>query len=252
MVVLSADHRIANIDCYNNALSFGATLAEQGHLVALGLEPTEPHTGYGYIEVGQKLSQEGDLSAYSMTSFHEKPDAQYAKAYVASGRHVWNAGMFVWRADRIVQELGKYQPKLMQHLEQVDTYINERAEGSVDTATRVWSMIEQMSIDVAVMQHTNSAVVIPVNLGRQDVGDWNAIYEAQPQDSDNNAIVGQHVGVATQRTLIYGGQRVVTTIGLDDFMVIDTDDAVLICPRNRAQDVKNLVTQLHHQHKQLV
>jgi mannose-1-phosphate guanylyltransferase len=187
-----------------------------------------------------------------MTSFHEKPDAQYAKAYVASGRHVWNAGMFVWRADRIVQELGKYQPKLMQHLEQVDTYINERAEGSVDTATRVWSMIEQMSIDVAVMQHTNSAVVIPVNLGRQDVGDWNAIYEAQPQDSDNNAIVGQHVGVATQRTLIYGGQRVVTTIGLDDFMVIDTDDAVLICPRNRAQDVKNLVTQLHHQHKQLV
>lgn len=247
MIVLSADHRIANLDCYYHALSLGASLAEQGHLVALGLTPKLPHVGYGYIELGQKLIQKDELAAYEVARFHEKPDVTQAQAYVATGRHVWNAGMFVWRADRILQELATYQPALMQQLELVDTYLNEQNQVWLDSATQMWSMIEQISIDVAVMQRTSAGVVIPAPLERQDVGDWNAIYEGQEHDCDGNAIIGQHVGLATQRTLIHAEGRVVTTIGLEDFVVVDTNDAVLICPRNRTQDVKQLVTQLHQQ-----
>jgi mannose-1-phosphate guanylyltransferase len=157
--------------------------------------------------------------------------------------------MFVWRADQILQELATYQPELMQYLELIDTYINEQVEDWSDAAVQQWSNIEQTSIDVAVMQHTDAGVVIPAPIGRQDVGDWNAVYEGQNHDVDANVVIGQHVGVATQRTLIYAGQRVVTTIGLEDFVVVDTDDAVLICPRDRAQDVKLLVTQLHQYQK---
>jgi mannose-1-phosphate guanylyltransferase len=249
MVVLSADHRIANNDCYLNALSLGVTLAEQGHLVVLGLEAKLPHTSYGYIEIGQKLGQKDELLAYKVAAFHEKPSATQAQAYVATKRYLWNAGMFVWRADRILQELATYQPELMQYLELIDTYINEQVEDWSDEAVQQWSNIEQTSIDVAVMQHTDAGVVIPAPIGRQDVGDWNAVYEGQNHDVDANVVIGQHVGVATQRTLIYAGQRVVTTIGLEDFVVVDTDDAVLICPRDRAQDVKLLVTQLHQYQK---
>ncbi len=252
MVVLSADHRIAYVDCYCDALVLGSTLAAQGHLVVLGLEPTSPQPSYGYIELGESLEQKGYQSAYKVACFDEKPDIAQAELYVASGRHLWNAGMFVWSAERILHELATYQPELMRRLEQVDTYLSQNDDSSFDTATHVWSLIENISIDVAVMEQTCHAVVIPANLGRQDVGDWNSLYEAQAQNYGDNVVVGQHVGMDTKRTLIYAEQRVVATIGLENFVVVDTADALLICPRDRAQDVKKLVTQLHHQHKHMV
>lgn len=250
MAVLSADHRVERAAQFCEILSAGAAMAQRGELVTLGIQPSAPSTGYGYIERGELLERVGGEPVFRVRAFAEKPDAERARAYVESGRYVWNAGMFVWRADRILQELAAHRPALAQSLALIDAAIGTSYERGVLEA--VWQHIENVAIDVAVMERTAQAVVIPADLGWSDVGDWASLADTLPRDDNGNAVVGSYVGVDTRNSLIYGNGRVVATIGVADLLIVDTHDVLLICPRDRAQDVKAMVAHVHKHHQGLV
>jgi mannose-1-phosphate guanylyltransferase len=250
MAVLSADHRIEDAAGFRSALGVGELLAQQGHLVTMGIQPSAPSTGYGYIQRGQRLYQEGQHTVYKVKAFAEKPSAEQAHAYIESGEYYWNAGMFIWRAERILQELAWHRPTLAQALTLIDGAIGTYAQQK--TLELIWPEIETVAIDVAVMEQTSYAAVIPADLGWSDVGDWASLADSLPKDSDGNAVVGTYVGVDTYNSLIYGNGRVVATIGISDLMIVDTHDVLLLCPRSRAQDVKAMVAQVREQHRHLL
>lgn len=250
MAVLSADHLIERDNMFCDILSSAELLANQGYLVTLGIEPTGPSTGYGYIRQGERILHSEPQAVYHVDAFIEKPNLERAKEYVESGNYVWNAGMFVWQAASVLEELQAHRPALAQALDQIDQAIGTPNEQ--DVLEQVWPTMENVAIDVAVMEQTRHAAVIPANLGWSDVGDWSTLAETLPRDHAGNAVLGQHIGIDTRDTLVYGNGRVITTIGLDDLLIIDTHDALLICPRDRAQDVKALVTRMRETHTSLL
>jgi mannose-1-phosphate guanylyltransferase len=250
MAVLSADHRIERAEEFCQALLVGRMMAQQGHLVTLGIQPTAPSTGYGYIRRGGLLFQEGSHSVYRVDGFVEKPNVERAYAYVSSGEYFWNAGMFVWRADRILQELALHRPALAQALALIGAAIGSPEQQRV--LEHVWADVENVAIDVAVMEQTEYAAVIPADLGWSDVGDWASLADTLPKDGHGNAVVGKYVGVDTRNSLIYGNGRIVATIGVEELVIVDTHDVVLICPRSRVQDVKAMVAMVREQHGHLL
>jgi mannose-1-phosphate guanylyltransferase len=249
MAVLSADHRVDQPERFCTALVVGAEMAQRDYLVTLGIQPTAPSTGYGYIRRGEPLRQEGPHAVFRVQAFVEKPDAERACSYLESGDYVWNAGMFVWRADRILHELMLYRPMLARTLAQIGAAIGTTEQQRA--LEQLWPGIENVAIDVAVMEQTQHAAVIPADLGWSDVGDWASLADTLPKDADGNAVVGSYIGVDTHNSLIYGNGRVVATIGVQDLMIVDMHDVLLICPRSRAQDVKAMVAKIHdHDHHQ--
>jgi mannose-1-phosphate guanylyltransferase len=249
MAVLSADHGIEQQEIFRQQLVVGATMAEQGYLVTLGIKPSVPATGYGYIE-GAELLYAGDgQQVFRVKRFVEKPSLERAEGYVASGTFFWNAGMFVWGAERILDELARFEPLLAQGMTVINSHLGTHNEHSV--LEDIWPSMPNIAIDVAVMERTDRAVVIPSDIGWSDVGDWAALAEILPQDSAGNAVLGRSVNIDTRNTLIYGNGRLVATIGVEDLVIVDTHDVLLICPRERAQDVKAMVAEIRKQHSSL-
>jgi mannose-1-phosphate guanylyltransferase len=247
MAVLSADHRIERADQFRATLANGAKLAQQGHLVTIGIQPSAPSAAYGYIRRGAALDHQGRMEAYQVEAFAEKPDEARARAYLASGDYLWNAGMFVWRADRILEELALHWPQLSEALIAIDA-----AKDMPDQQLAAWAAIESAPIDVAVMERTDRAVVIPCDLGWSDVGDWAALADTLPVDEYGNAVIGTHINLNTYDSLIYSGRRVVATIGVTELVIVDMDDVLLVCSRSRTQDVKAIVAQVREQHQALI
>ncbi len=244
MVVLSSDHQIRKVDVFRAALQAAEELAQQGYLVTLGIQPTEPQTGYGYIQRGAALGTFNGFTAYEVERFVEKPSRDRATEYVQSGQYSWNAGIFIWRADVIMRAFAEHMPQLRQQLAAIDA-----AGGASDPAAygAIWERIESMTIDYGVMERAQRVAVIPVDIGWSDVGDWDSLAELASSDG-GNLVQAQHVGIDTTDALIYSASdRLIATIGLDNYLVIDTGDAVLIAPRNRAQDVKKIVDELKRQ-----
>lgn len=241
MAVLTADHYIEKADALRRALA-AAQVAEEGHLVTLGILPHRPATGYGYIERGEKLAQVSGHEVYRVEKFTEKPDLATAQAFVESGRYYWNSGMFVWKVSTILREFEKLMPQLYAQLMEIDAALGTAEERAV--LERVWPQVEKETIDYGIMERAENVTVIPVDIGWSDVGDWAALFELLPADDKGNVVVGQHIGLDTRSCLIHGSHRLVTTIGLEDMIVVDTEDALLVCPRERAQEVRDLVEKL--------
>ncbi len=244
MVVLSSDHQIRKADVFRAALQAAEELAQQGYLVTLGIQPTEPQTGYGYIQRRAPLGQFNGFAAYEVERFVEKPQRATAEAYVQSGQYSWNAGIFVWRVDTIMAAFAEHLPQLHEELGAI-----ERAGGPSNPAAfgAVWDGIENITIDYGIMERARRIAVIPVDIGWSDVGDWDSLAELAAEDQ-GQLVQGQHVGIDTANTLIYGNSdRLIATIGLDNFLVVDTGDALLVAPRDRAQDVKRIVDELKRQ-----
>jgi mannose-1-phosphate guanylyltransferase len=250
MAVLSADHCVEHADRLCDALSFGDELAQRGQLVTLGVQPSSPMTGYGYIHQGELVAKRAGLMAHQVAAFEEKPNLQRARDYLASGDYVWNAGIFVWRADRILEELALHSPLVASILMALDKVIGSSVEHSV--LHTIWPTIENIAIDIAVMERTAHAVVIPTALGWSDVGDWDAFADTLAPDANGNAVVGTHIGRNTHHSLIYGNKRVVATIGVDDLLIVDTPDVLLVCSRANAQEVKALVAQIREHDSRLL
>lgn len=250
MGVLSADHRIANAQGLRETLLLGEQIASEGWLVTIGLEAATPSTGYGYIRRGDLVRDSDGRQVYTIASFAEKPNLERAQQFLASGDYYWNGGMFVWRADRILEELHFHRPVVAAALAQIDEGVGTATAQQVLEAN--WQTMENVPIDIAVLEQTDRAVVIPSDLGRSDVGDWAAVADLLPPDEAGNVVHGQHIGIDTHNTLVYGSERLITTIGLDDMIVVDAGDVVLVCPRDRTQDVKKLVDEVRKRHSELL
>lgn len=239
MAVLTADHLIKNPDIFRLALQAAADVASENWLVTLGITPSYPETGYGYIERGEFLGMVGDLEGYRVERFVEKPDLARAESYVASGNYAWNSGMFIWKVRRILEEMEKHMPDLYAGLLNIERDLyTPRGEETVEA---IFPTLPSQTIDYGIMEKAQKVAVLSVDIGWHDVGSWSAVYDVLPRDKANNVVVGRHITPDTANSLIYSPKRLVATIGLDDVVIVDTDDVLLVCPRSRAQDVKKIV-----------
>ena len=248
MAVLTADHFIANEDAFRNTLLAAVPLAEDGHLVTLGIQPSSPSTGLGYIKQKELLKTVDGLDVYRVARFTEKPDCETAVRMVASGEYSWNSGMFIWRADRILEEFRTQMGDFHERLAEVNGSLGTPEYEA--TLRRVWPGVGKQTIDYGIMERAIDVVVIPIDIGWSDVGSWASLAEILPADKTANTAIGRHVGFDTHNTLIFGGHRLVATIGLDNMVIVDTEDALLVCPKSRAQDVREIVRFLNREDQQ--
>lgn len=252
MVVLSADHVIKERDRFLDVLRDAIKVAGEGFLVTIGLKPTRPETGYGYIEAGELIearskkqevrNEEKDITVYAVKRFVEKPDAERAARYLQEGNFYWNSGMFVWKAGRILEEIGNYMPGLSNGLKEISSAIGKEDETVV--TENAFSKLESISIDYGVMEKSGRVAVIPADFAWSDVGSWTALDEISSMDVGGNVIMGNVIDIDSRNSIIYASGRLVATIGLKDMVVVDTDDATLVCRKDRAQDVKKIVEDL--------
>ena len=246
MAVLTADHFISDVERFRRVLNAADAVAEDGHLVTLGIEPSSPSTGYGYIHQGEALGKTDGFEALRVERFTEKPDKKTAHRMVESGEYTWNSGMFIWQVERIMEEFQGQMPDFYMKLAEVEASLGTK--GYSPTLYRVWPQVEKQSIDYGVMEGADDVAVIPVDIGWSDVGSWGSLAELlaamDSQDDDGNVVVGRHVGIDTENSLIFGGERLIGTIGLENMIVVDAGDAVLVCPINREQEVRDMVHRL--------
>jgi len=239
MAVLTADHYIADSERFRKALEAAYNLAGDGHLVTLGIKPSNPSTGFGYIQQGKCLVNDQNFPIFQVDHFIEKPDGETASKMVEDGGYSWNSGMFVWRVDRILEEFEKQMPEFFTQLMEVDAAIGK--PNYQEVLTRVWNQVNKQTIDYGVMENASDVVVIPVDIGWTDVGSWASMSELNQPNNDGNIIKGPHVGIDTHNSLVISDKRLVATIGIQDLVIIDTNDAVLICTKGREQEVRDVV-----------
>ncbi len=247
MLVVPADHIVKGQRAFDAAVSLAATLAQQDYLVTFGITPIRPETGYGYIRPNRKvtLEKQGTLKGHPVSRFVEKPNATKAAQYLKAGDYYWNSGMFVWRAVTILDEISRHQPALFRGIERIGQLIQAGAtRQAIDDAYRT---LTPVSIDTGVMERSKKAAIVPVSFQWSDVGSWGSLDEVAPKDKAGNVVVGRVVDIDSRRSIVYGDRRLVATIGLTDMVVVDTPDATLVCPKSRAQDVKQLVDILKKQ-----
>ncbi len=246
MVVMPADHVILKRALFARAVRAATRLAGEGWLVTFGIKPLHPETGYGYIRRGQSLrgrSGKNGLVAYHVGRFTEKPNRVTAKRYLSEGGYYWNSGIFVWKASVILAAIQELQPKLYQGLVAIQKALETSEEEK--TIDKVYEHLDSVSIDYGVLErlHKNLAV-LPVEIGGSDVGSWTAIDQISRRDSMGNVTVGNVIDLDSRNSILYADKRLVATIGLEDLVVVDTEDATLVCHKSRVQDVRKVVETL--------
>jgi mannose-1-phosphate guanylyltransferase (GDP) (EC 2.7.7.22)/mannose-6-phosphate isomerase, type 2 (EC 5.3.1.8) len=253
LLVLAADHEIKNVNAFRDAIIDGIELAENGYLVTFGIVPKHPETGYGYIQVGEKLSD----NARRVSGFKEKPDVKTAEVYISSNEYLWNSGMFMFRASAYLNELRLHRPDIYAACE--DSF--SKVEQDLDF-TRVdvnsFSQCPSESIDYAVMEKTDKAAVISMDAGWSDVGSWSSLWDISDKDPNGNVSHGDVISHRTSGSYIYSESALVTTVGLENVVVVQTKDAVLVADRDSVQDVKTIVDNIkvagrleHHIHREV-
>jgi mannose-1-phosphate guanylyltransferase len=242
MAILTADHFISDTEQFCKVLDAAEQLAADGSIVTLGIRPSSASTGFGYIEHGAELGKRGGFHVHAVKCFTEKPQPAEAGEMVASGRYSWNSGMFIFRSGRMLEEFERQMPAFHGRLMQI--------KNSLDTPDypfvleNHWPLVDKQTIDYGVMEGARRVVVIPVEIGWTDVGSWGSLFDFLPADAGGNVLVGDHLDIDTQRTLVFGKNRLVATLGVKDLIIVDTEDALLVCSRDREQEVKRIVEKL--------
>jgi mannose-1-phosphate guanylyltransferase/mannose-6-phosphate isomerase len=239
--LMPADHVITSFDALHNSLGTAVAAARQGFIVTFGMRPTAPETGYGYIERGAALNDAP--GAYAVARFVEKPGAAEAVRLVSDGRHLWNSGMFVFTARTLLEELEIHAPEVLRAVRQA---VAERSTDLdfIRLGVDAFSASPSISLDYAVAERTSRAAVVPADLGWSDVGSWGALWELGPKDQDGNVAVGDVLLEASRNCYVRSDGMLATVVGLEDAVVVVTEDAVLAMHRDRAQDVKTVVDRL--------
>jgi len=236
LMVLPADHHIGDPDTYRATLRTALAAADDGALVTVGIEPTRPETGYGYIELGATQSE----GVHAVSRFVEKPDLARAEEFVASGRFVWNSGMFFFRADSVLAEVARQLPALAERLEEYDAAALKGQEDEVIAAT--YGSLESVSFDHGIMERAQRVAVVPGSFGWSDLGSWTTAYELASKDADGNAVRADAVLVDASNCYVSATSgKLVALVGVHDLIVVETEDALLVMPRERAQDVRAVV-----------
>ena len=250
MVVLPADHWIKDDRQFCNELKIAAARAgEKETLITFGIKPSYPETGYGYIQCGKgkRMTPESGYEICQIEKFWEKPDIKQAKKFVESGNFFWNSGTFVWKASTILEEIEKYLPALHQGLMKIKECLGK--ENKKEEINKIFSAFQPESIDYGIMEKTNRAEVIISQVNWSDIGSWKALQNHLPADNSGNVASKKHILIDTNNSIIEGNERMIAVIGLKDMVVIDTEDVLLICPKERCQEIKNLVEQLKKEGK---
>jgi mannose-1-phosphate guanylyltransferase/mannose-6-phosphate isomerase len=238
LLVLAADHVIQDIPAFHRAIAVAQTEADKGFLVTFGILPTSPNTGYGYIQASSK-SEVSDVKA-----FVEKPDLVKAETYIAAGDYYWNSGMFMFKASTLISELERYSPNILN----VCRTAIENAENDLDfirLSNEIFSTCEALSIDYAVMEHTDKARVVALDAGWNDVGSWSSLWECAEQTDNNNVTVGDVMLDDVSNSYVHSDNRLVSVLGLNDVVIVETADAVMVASKDKAQDVKKVVQALN-------
>lgn len=239
LLVLAADHVIKDTVKFHQAIDIAAVSAQQGKLVTFGIVPTHAETGYGYIKQGD----ENGHDTYQVAKFVEKPNEETAQQYLDTGEYLWNSGMFLFKASRYVEELTKFRPDILAACQEAMTKV-EKDLDFMRPDSEAFLRCADESIDYAVMEKTADAVVVPLDAGWSDVGSYAALWEVSQQDSDRNVLKGDVIAHDTVNSYIHSQNKLITTLGVDNLVVIDTPDAVLVADKNKVQNVKDIVQKL--------
>ncbi|MCP4987744.1 MAG: mannose-1-phosphate guanylyltransferase/mannose-6-phosphate isomerase [Colwellia sp.] len=246
LLVLAADHAIKDVSAFQTAVTDAKAFAEQGKLVTFGIVPTQPETGYGYIKQGsQQVVQQvqGEAVGFDVDSFVEKPDLATAQKYLATGEYLWNSGMFMFKASRYLEELAKFSQEMLAvctktyEAKYQDLYFTR-------ISAEIFSQCPEDSIDYAVMERTEDAVVVPMNVGWSDVGSFSSIWEVSDKDENGNVNCGDVISHNSTNSYINAGHKLVTTVGVDNLIIVETKDALLVANKEKVQDVKAIVNKL--------
>jgi len=212
-----------------------ALARRQSVLVTLGISPATPETGYGYIETGESAGKVQEHIFYRVISFHEKPDLARAKEYLEKGNFYWNSGMFVWQAAVVLKAMQSYLPGLHSDLQKLKPLIGT-AEFEAGI-TRIYPDLESVSIDYGVMEKADNVLMVPADFGWNDLGSWASMTHVWSRDDQQNVCQGEVVALGARRNVVYSPQRLCVLLGVEDLIVVDTEDVLLVCPVSRAQDV---------------
>ena len=241
LLVLPSDHHIGDPGRFRAALARAAEAARDGMLVTIGVQPSRPETGYGYVQRGEQLSA-GELSIHAVRRFVEKPDLATAQGYLASGDYLWNAGIFVFRADRILEELERHLPETRAPLAGISGAAG--SPGFSRVLARQFPLLPAISIDYGVMEKAANIAVVPADFGWSDVGSFTALPEVRALDAQGNVTQGETILVDVRDSVVLAGNRPLAVVGVEGMVVVDAGDAILVCPKDRAQDVRKIVDEL--------
>ena len=226
------------------ALKLAQAVSDDSSGVIIGINPTFPATSYGYIEMGAEIKKFGKMKAFKIKRFVEKPDYEKAKEFLTSRRYLWNSGISIWKAQKFIALFKKYLPKHFKALMEVKKYFNKEEFNEI--AAKKFKNLEPIAIDYAIYENAKDLATVSADLGWSDIGNWAILKEILLSSNklEKNWIKGKHTGIDTKNCLILGGERLVTTLGLEDLIIIDTDDAILIANKNQAEKVKELTQKL--------
>lgn len=243
MLVLPSDHLIKYENIFTRTLCNAIVKATEGdNLLTIGITPTYAETGYGYINFSDE-----DGNAYKVERFVEKPDLRTAKKYLSSGKYLWNSGMFVWKVSAIMECFAKFMPEIFTGTEKIaDAYGTPDFEKVLETE---YNKFPSESIDFGIMEKAENIFTIPSNFGWDDVGSWLAVERINETDDNRNFIKGDVIAENCKRTTIYGGKRLVTALGVEDTVIVDTDDVLLVCSKNSTQDIKKIISKLRENNR---
>lgn len=246
LVILTADHFIRNIPEFHNLLKSGYQAAKEKHLITLGIKPTFPATGYGYIHKGEPVKNYADRWAFSVKKFVEKPDMEKAKLMFSSGGYDWNSGMFLWHVDAILAEFKRQMPALNLILDEINkTLENDTLEEMLPS---LWEKIIPQTIDFGIMEHALNVIVIPgADMGWYDVGSWESLFDVLETDQNGNVNLAEsHLGFDTKNTLVYSQveKRLIVTLGVENLVFVESGNTILICERKKSQEIRNVVKYL--------
>lgn len=243
VAILTSDHHITDKARFRSVLETAWHVAQRGSIVTLGITPNVPATGYGYIRRGEHYLTHNGFEVFHSRGFTEKPDFERAVQFLQSGDYSWNSGMFIWTVERALNEFRIQQPEMYA--------LSERLQAVIDTPdyeavlAEVWEQMKRISIDFAVMEHADDLAVIPVDIGWSDVGSWASLYEVLEHDASGNSLRGNpdHVLVDTTNSLIYS-DKLTVAVGVENLVIVNTDDVLMICHGDRTQDIRDVVNLL--------
>ncbi len=241
MIVLPSDHVIAKPEVFRQALAAGCRVAEQGRSVVIGIKPMRPETGFGYIRLGEQESRDGKVAISKVIRFVEKPPMARARQYVRSGKYLWNGGMFIWKASTLISNLNRYQPQMAAALRRI---VSAGGIRSPKALRRLYPRLENISIDYALMEKIPDVWAVPVDMGWSDVGSWAAAYELHSKDTDQNVCSSSAYLLDCRQNMIVSSKKFVGAAGIENLVIVETNDALLVCSQDRSQDVGKIVKEL--------
>lgn len=240
ILVVPSDHLVSDNKAFSKAVEDGVKLAEQGYIVTFGIKPNKVDTGFGYIKTqnNKKISELCEF-ALKVSEFKEKPDFETAEKYIKSGKYYWNGGMFMFKASTMLAEMKKYSKEIVKITEEL-----ELSEAQPTVEYQAFNKMPEISIDYAVMEQSKKIALVPFDCGWNDLGSWESIYDISDKDKSGNCITGNVIDIESKGSMIYSTSKLVTTVGLKDTIVIETEDAVLVCDKTKTQEVKKIYNHL--------